>query len=117
MAMAGESQKAAVWRSLVRHGLLVLAAFAMLYPLLWMAASSFKPDNLIFTEPGLIPTVWDFSNYAERLDGAARRLHDLLQELVPDLGTRGDRQSDGLLAHCLRLRAARVPASNGSGSP
>jgi multiple sugar transport system permease protein len=63
MAMAGESQKAAVWRSLVRHGLLVLAAFAMLYPLLWMAASSFKPDNLIFTEPGLIPTVWDFSNY------------------------------------------------------
>ena len=41
----------------------MLAAFAMLYPLLWMIGSSFKPDNLIFSEPGLIPSTWDFSNY------------------------------------------------------
>lgn len=64
MATTGETWKALASRPLVRHGLLILAAFAMLYPLLWMAASSFKPDNLIFTEPGLIPTTWDFSNYA-----------------------------------------------------
>ena len=36
----------------------------MLYPLLWMIGSSFKPDSLIFSEPGLIPSTWDFSNYA-----------------------------------------------------
>ena len=29
--------------------ILMLAAFAMLYPLLWMIGSSFKPENLIFT--------------------------------------------------------------------
>jgi multiple sugar transport system permease protein len=64
MAAIGETWRAAVSRPIIRHSLLVLAAFGMLYPLLWMAASSFKPDNLIFTEPGLIPTTWDFSNYA-----------------------------------------------------
>jgi multiple sugar transport system permease protein len=64
MATIGESRVTAALRSIARHGLLVLAAFAMLYPLLWMAASSFKPDNLIFTEPGIIPTAWDLSNYA-----------------------------------------------------
>jgi multiple sugar transport system permease protein len=63
MAMAGTSRRTAAWRSAVRHGLLILAAFGMLYPLIWMATSSFKPDNLIFTQPSLIPTVWDFSNY------------------------------------------------------
>ena len=64
MAMPGTSQKSAAWRSVSRHVFLILAAFGMLYPLIWMAASSFKPDNLIFTQPSLIPTVWDFSNYA-----------------------------------------------------
>ena len=29
----------------------MLAAFVMLYPLLWMLGSSFKPENLIFSEP------------------------------------------------------------------
>jgi multiple sugar transport system permease protein len=51
-------------RSILRHGILILAAFAMLYPLLWMVGSSFKPENRIFSEPGLIPSTWDFSNYA-----------------------------------------------------
>ena len=31
--------------------ILMLAAFAMLYPLLWMIGSSFKPENLIFSDP------------------------------------------------------------------
>ena len=64
MTMPGTSRKSAAWRSVSRHFVLVLAAFGMLYPLIWMAASSFKPDNMIFTQPSLIPTVWDFSNYA-----------------------------------------------------
>jgi multiple sugar transport system permease protein len=64
MTMPGTSQKSAAWRSVSRHVILLLAAFGMLYPLIWMAASSFKPDNMIFTQPSLIPSVWDFSNYA-----------------------------------------------------
>src|SRR5688572_10106339 len=51
-------------RALLRHTALGLSAFIMLYPLLWMIGSSFKPENLIFSEPGLIPSSWDFSNYA-----------------------------------------------------
>ncbi|EHK57227.1 carbohydrate ABC transporter permease [Allomesorhizobium alhagi] len=64
MTMPGTSRKSAAWQSVSRHVILLLAAFGMLYPLIWMAASSFKPDNMIFTQPSLIPSVWDFSNYA-----------------------------------------------------
>lgn len=52
-------------RPVLKHIGLVLAAFLMLYPLLWMIASSFKPDTLIFREPGLIPSEVTGSNYVE----------------------------------------------------
>jgi multiple sugar transport system permease protein len=46
-----------------RH--LVLCAFGalMLYPLLWMLSSSFKPSSDVFTDLGLWPSNWDFTNY------------------------------------------------------
>jgi len=47
----------------VTHLLLVLGAFVMLYPLLWMVSSSFKPDTIIFQEKGLIPSVVTLDNY------------------------------------------------------
>jgi multiple sugar transport system permease protein len=50
-------------RPLTHVGLIVLTV-VMLYPLLWMVASSFKPTNEIFSEPGLLPKVWDFANYS-----------------------------------------------------
>ncbi|WP_413451974.1 carbohydrate ABC transporter permease [Georgenia phoenicis] len=50
-------------RSVVKHVLLIAAALVMLYPLLWMVASSFKPDALIFREPGLIPSEVTLENY------------------------------------------------------
>lgn len=37
----------------------------MLYPLLWMLASSFKPDAIIFREPGLIPSQVTGENYSQ----------------------------------------------------
>jgi multiple sugar transport system permease protein len=64
MQTAGEPGINRTRRALLRHTALGLAAFIMLYPLLWMIGSSFKPENLIFSEPGLIPSSWDFSNYA-----------------------------------------------------
>lgn len=51
--------------SLTRHGLLVAASFLMLYPLLWMVASSFKPESIIFTDLSLIPPSFDFGNYVQ----------------------------------------------------
>ncbi|WP_246006242.1 carbohydrate ABC transporter permease [Georgenia muralis] len=50
-------------RSTIKHILLIAAGFAMVYPLLWMVASSFKPDALIFREPGLIPSQPTAENY------------------------------------------------------
>jgi multiple sugar transport system permease protein len=60
----GTAARVSFRSSIIRHGILILAALAMLYPLFWMVGSSFKPDNLIFSDPGLIPSTWDFSNYA-----------------------------------------------------
>src|SRR5918996_4509459 len=51
-------------RALLKHGLLILASFGMLYPLFWMVASSFKPESEIFSDPGLWPNRFEFGNYA-----------------------------------------------------
>jgi multiple sugar transport system permease protein len=54
-ADAGASA-ASPWKRALLYALLVAVSFLMLYPLLWMVASSFKPDSEIFTSTGLIPT-------------------------------------------------------------
>jgi multiple sugar transport system permease protein len=48
-----------------RHVLLTAASVVMLYPLLWMILSSFKPDELIFSRPMALPAALDLSNYVE----------------------------------------------------
>ncbi|TDC69738.1 carbohydrate ABC transporter permease [Streptomyces hainanensis] len=40
----------------------------MLYPLLWMVSSSFKPQEIIFREPGLIPGDVTLENYTNGWD-------------------------------------------------
>ncbi len=52
-------------RSLLKHAGLIAFGLVMLYPLLWMIASSFKPDAIIFREPGLWPTDVTLENYTE----------------------------------------------------
>ena len=49
----------------LRHGLLIAASFVMLYPLLWMVASAFKPENVIFTDLSIIPHSLDPKNFRE----------------------------------------------------
>jgi multiple sugar transport system permease protein len=49
--------------AIARHGILIGASFVMLYPLLWMFASSFKPESIIFTDLSIIPPSLDFANY------------------------------------------------------
>jgi ABC-type glycerol-3-phosphate transport system permease component len=44
-------------RALLQHACLILASFEMLYPLLWMVASSFKPESEIFSD--LAIWTWD----------------------------------------------------------
>lgn len=52
---------------IIRHSLthlfIITLGILMIYPVLWMISSSFKPNNLIFSEPGLIPRVVTIENY------------------------------------------------------
>nr|BFF19190.1 carbohydrate ABC transporter permease [Promicromonospora thailandica] len=64
---------------MLKHAGLIALGFVMLYPLLWMVASSFKPNALIFREPGLIPTEIDLTNYT---DGWNALLHPFSHYLI-----------------------------------
>ena len=48
-----------------RHVILCLVGLFMMYPLLWMLSSSFKPNSLIFDDLSLWPAKWQPSNYTE----------------------------------------------------
>jgi multiple sugar transport system permease protein len=61
----GSSQVWAALASLLRHGVLIAACFVMLYPLLWMVASAFKPESIIFTDLSIIPPSLDLQNFRE----------------------------------------------------
>jgi multiple sugar transport system permease protein len=49
----------------LRHGLLVVLGVVMLYPLLWLLSSSFKPTDTIFRDPSLWPSEFSLANYVE----------------------------------------------------
>ncbi|GAA1523600.1 multiple sugar transport system permease protein [Agromyces terreus] len=51
--------------SLMRHAFLIAAAVLMLYPVIWMVVSSFRPTELIFREPGLSFDSFQLSNYTD----------------------------------------------------
>src|SRR4051812_38777136 len=40
-------------RSVLRHLLLIAASLVMIYPLVWLLVSSFRPTEVIFRTPGL----------------------------------------------------------------
>jgi len=49
--------------AILRHGALILFGLFMLYPLIWMAVSAFKPSHLVLTDPGIIPTELTLENF------------------------------------------------------
>lgn len=50
-------------RAVIKHILMIAGATVMIYPLLWMLVSSFRPTSVIFREPGLWLTELRFENY------------------------------------------------------
>ncbi|GIG31009.1 sugar ABC transporter permease [Cellulomonas oligotrophica] len=52
-------------RSVSKHIGLSALAVLMLYPLIWLLVSSFKPTELIFRDVSIIPTQIDMTNYTE----------------------------------------------------
>ena len=59
-------------RSLRRHAGLMVFVLFMLYPLLWMVVSAFKPSNQILTDPSIIPTKLTLDNFREGWTTLAR---------------------------------------------
>lgn len=56
-------------RPLLRHVVLCLLSLVMLYPLLWMLASSFKPQSEIFSSASLWPSGFSLDSYRRGLTG------------------------------------------------
>lgn len=48
---------------LTKHTIIIIFGIAMLYPVLWLISSSFKPNELIFTQPGLWSSSFTLDNY------------------------------------------------------
>jgi len=65
MSAAAAAQANRPLRSIVRYAVLILFAFVMSYPLLWLVSSSFKPEQVIFSEPGLLPDPFTLRNYVD----------------------------------------------------
>lgn len=57
--------------SIVAHALLIGASILMLYPLLWLLAASFRPENEIFTSGiSVVPsTTWSLDSYPRGWNG------------------------------------------------
>ena len=60
-----------VVRHSLTHVFIILLGLVMIYPVLWMVVSSFKPNNLIFSDPGLIPQAVTTDNYISGWNGYA----------------------------------------------
>jgi len=59
-------------RRFLGHVAVLVIGILMIYPLIWMFMSSFKPSDLIFhTATNLIPDPWTFENYATGWEGVS----------------------------------------------
>jgi multiple sugar transport system permease protein len=52
-------------RSVIKHLLMIAASFVMIYPLLWLLVSSFRPTEVIFRTPGLWLNDLVLDNYTQ----------------------------------------------------
>ncbi|MBI9048759.1 MAG: carbohydrate ABC transporter permease [Anaerolineaceae bacterium] len=60
-----------IFRRTFSHLFIIVLGIAMLYPIIWMIVSSFKPNNMIFSDPGLIPKTVTIENYISGWKGYA----------------------------------------------
>lgn len=74
--------------------LMIGTSFVMLYPIIWMVLSSFKPTNTIFsTAADLIPNQWTLANYRNGMKGFSGvsfwrfLLNSLFISIIATIGT------------------------------
>lgn len=59
------------FRHSMTHLFIIALGLFMLYPIIWMISSSFKPNNMIFSDLSIIPSVVTFDNYVSGWRGYA----------------------------------------------
>jgi multiple sugar transport system permease protein len=70
--MDNNNNKAAIFiRHALTHIFIISLGLLMIYPVVWMIVSSFKPNNMIFSDPGLIPKAVTIDNYITGWKGYA----------------------------------------------
>lgn len=55
--------------AIAKHSVLIIILCAMLYPLFWMIAASFRPNNEIFTSLGIFSSNYTIQNYVDGWTG------------------------------------------------
>ena len=60
-----------LFRHSLTHLFIIALGLFMVYPVVWMIVSSFKPNNMIFSDPGIIPKAVTFDNYITGWKGYA----------------------------------------------
>lgn len=53
------------------HLFIITLGLFMIYPVLWMVVSAFKPNNMIFSDPGIIPKAVTIENFITGWKGYA----------------------------------------------
>ncbi|MDR1532131.1 MAG: carbohydrate ABC transporter permease [Clostridiales bacterium] len=59
------------FRIILTHCFVIALGVTMLYPVIWMIISSFKPNNMIFSDTNLIPKALTLENYTSGWKGYA----------------------------------------------
>src|SRR5512136_1129267 len=71
MGPGNNVKSSTVVRHTLTHLFIIVLGLAMIYPVLWMIVSSFKPNTMIFSDPGLIPKAVTIENYITGWKGYA----------------------------------------------
>jgi multiple sugar transport system permease protein len=71
MGPGNNMKTSTVVRHTLTHLFIIALGLFMIYPILWMIVSSFKPNNMIFSDPGLIPKAVTVENYITGWKGYA----------------------------------------------
>lgn len=71
MAQGNKTKTGTVVRHTMTHLFIIALGLLMIYPIVWMIVSSFKPNNMIFSDPGLIPKAVTIDNYISGWKGYA----------------------------------------------
>ena len=71
MAMVVAGKPPGPARKALRHGILIAASLVMVYPLLWLVASAFKPEDQIFHSLSPLPGDWRVQQFQRGLERAA----------------------------------------------